>query len=1698
VPGYLLREKIGEGTWASVFVGIASTGQKRAIKIFNSDSSLGTTTCATTEMQFLAELQALSCLAHPGIVSLHDFGRTIESNQNFLALDLVEGEQFVKATKHVSAAHFHALIYQLCAALHYLHSKGFVHGDLKPENIIVAPSHVHSPKQPQLKLIDFGNAVPRVGNQSAKVSGTPRYLAPEVIRGTRPTVASDLFSMGAILYESLTGSAPPEGGAGLALQHQLKEHLPVAEATAPFAISSLTSHLLAHDPHKRPSSAAEVLKSVSTLIPSEGVRGQSIQGFDSLLRSIRPDETTITPIVRKIIHCFDTEASTKSLLVVIAGERGSGKTRLLQHLLVRCRSMGYSVPHGPRTFATLGCLEDTISGWTHDERQSPTVIAIDNVNGSDLQGSIGQTFLTTLATLPRVVLMVATADDPANSACEFDLSTALRGSGFSVIAHRLLPWDSFTARTALTEAIRGLEVDDALIEALCQQTGGTQLLLLETLISAHSQAVVTDDTGKLRLRGSLDDVAHSDLVRTFLEASTTSLSHTTSQALTILSAVGAPLSQEDLAELHERAVDKVTADWRVLISAGLIRQSPTNAVTYCVPGTLMRRHALSAMSRDDRLALHNRIARWYARMSTPASLGHAAEHYIAAEDRHNALKYCIRAAHQALQDCDEHRAIHFLKGALSQNLADPTLRLQLTVECARGLTRIGELEEAWRRLNEPVLLESATAGQRAKYFHARARCLYEMGQLTESATWARRARSEARRDGDAFTRISILIELGRIRAHMQRFAQARRLLLLANALARKHKFRGHVKDALSQLAFVHWQRGNYSRALRYARRSLRFEVPSDASASPRTGPVNLGVLHMELGHFNKARRLFREAITSFERHRRSLWSVMALNNLSEVSRHQGRWLDAARGYSRAISAAEKTGSRWMLTIVKANAARIYAHTGNLAESIAIVKHTFRNSAPLSSVEVRWSVLQSWMLLLLVAGRFRTALRFGAFATTQMCSLSDHASALELRCFMMLAHHESGARPDLRNRTPDPLLAETGRYSFDVGLLRDITRVASNVVVVGNTSPDSYATLQTIIAVARKKKMRWHLTWALVLLGDHSLKDNKPDEAEAALLEAAKIARRNSDKLLFWQANYWLGRLYEQKLQYERAYRMYRFAALTIHEMALGLAEEKWRRPFLEQPKVRDLLERFERLRAEVSKKVRYDMAMVSRSERVSRRMLGALSAIGQKLTSILDLNDLLRELLDLSIENVRAERGIVFLADEAAGGMRAAIARGMDKESLDGITSFSRSVIDQVAKGQTLLTIDVGQDPSLAANKSLVLHEIKSILAVPMRHRGKTVGIIYLDTRKGPQLFTDKERAFVESFASQAAIAIENARLFGQMSTENTRLRREAEGRARFENLVGASPAMKKLTDVVASVLESDCNILILGESGTGKELVARALHYNGPRKKKKFMAVDCGALPENLLEAELFGHARGAFTGADRERVGLIEETRGGTLFLDEVTNTSLGLQARLLRALQEREVRRLGENTPRPVDVRIIAATNADIKVLLAQGKFRQDLYYRLNVVSIEVPPLRCRREDIPLLLEHFLRERAGKGVAPKRVAPAVLEALVRHDWPGNVREFANVIERAHILSPGEVIRAQDLPEGLRAGAEEMGGKDGAAVGSRKSGEHLMIEEALRRFSGDKAKTARYIGWNRQKLYRRMKEFGIPASYGRADQAA
>ncbi len=329
-----------------------------------------------------------------------------------------------------------------------------------------------------------------------------------------------------------------------------------------------------------------------------------------------------------------------------------------------------------------------------------------------------------------------------------------------------------------------------------------------------------------------------------------------------------------------------------------------------------------------------------------------------------------------------------------------------------------------------------------------------------------------------------------------------------------------------------------------------------------------------------------------------------------------------------------------------------------------------------------------------------------------------------------------------------------------------------------------------------------------------------------------------------------------------------------------------------------------------------------------------------------------------------------------------------------------------------------------------------------------------------------------------------------RLRAENLRLRQELEGRYRFENLLGKSPAMQAVFALIRQAAPGDANVLISGESGTGKELVAKALHYNSPRADRPFVPVNCAAVPATLLESELFGHVKGAFTGAVRARRGLFREAEGGTLFLDEIGDMAPELQAKLLRAIEDRAVRPVGSDETVPVDLRLVAASNKDLVARIQDGLFREDLYYRLAVIPIQLPPLRERREDIPLLAEHFLR-RAAAGRAIRGFTPEAMAAVLRHPWPGNVRELENVVERAVTLTVGDLVR----PEALLLDASPAPAPAAllAQAARRPTLEDLTAEYValvLREVGGDKAKAAEILGISKRTLYRWEKQLGASDS--------
>jgi Nif-specific regulatory protein len=487
------------------------------------------------------------------------------------------------------------------------------------------------------------------------------------------------------------------------------------------------------------------------------------------------------------------------------------------------------------------------------------------------------------------------------------------------------------------------------------------------------------------------------------------------------------------------------------------------------------------------------------------------------------------------------------------------------------------------------------------------------------------------------------------------------------------------------------------------------------------------------------------------------------------------------------------------------------------------------------------------------------------------------------------------------------------------------------------------------------------------------------------------------------------------------------------------------------------------------------------------RDLTLLVKISTAINSIRDAEELQRELLRFVFEVVPAERGAILLVGDDG---RAVSEFGLEREAEPGrAVEVSRTVVRQVLDERTaILASDLVESGDFNASVSLKASRISSLLCAPLVLFGRAIGVIYLTTLAPDVHFDEEHLRLVTIISGIAAVALNNARHVEQLESENTMLREES----RVEHgMIGESQAMRRVYQFIARVAPTDTTVLIRGESGTGKELAAQAVHQNSPRRDRAFVAINCAALTETLLESELFGHERGAFTGALAQKKGKLEIADSGTLFLDEVGEMSPILQAKLLRVLQEREFERVGGTRSIRVDVRVVAATNRDLEEAVKVGMFRQDLYYRLNVVSFEMPALCERKEDIPLLANYFASKYAAKFKRKVTgLAPDTRECLLNYNWPGNVRELENAVERAVVLGTTERILPEDLPETVLE-AEASTGSPPAPVTKyhdavRESKKHLLLR-ALEQSGGSFTEAARLLGVHPNYLHRLISNLNL-----------
>jgi Nif-specific regulatory protein len=931
-------------------------------------------------------------------------------------------------------------------------------------------------------------------------------------------------------------------------------------------------------------------------------------------------------------------------------------------------------------------------------------------------------------------------------------------------------------------------------------------------------------------------------------------------------------------------------------------------------------------------------------------------------------------------------------------------------------------------------------------------------------------------------------------------------------------------DALGLQAFALVQAGRFHRALTVAEEVARRAMSSGnairLAQARRTAGVGLGRLGREseaIPVLDEARRLFREQ-GDLRGEADTLHTLAACRARMRDPAAEGDFNRAIELYRRV--AAEEGGEPRDGQDLKARVglAVMRSRAGSYDEAGAILEEVRNAAAARGNLGLQEIALSKMVMNAIDLGRLDRAIALAEQATDLALHLGDHNLILVNRCGLSDARIRCGrageAVAGLR-RSLDLPLAQVEPEIVDLArmLLADAWMESG-----GGDEHEIRELLARSLASCRARGKRRALLMGLVIEMERRARPDGADPFEEVRAEFDVVASAEGEPVeaeiriraaLASAAHHAARGLVDpariaamEAVTAARASGYVAFEARALAQLAAVLekaGQEREADAAAEQG--RRLLDRAaarigdERIRADFLDRPVYAglRASSSTGSRRSQTRLLTLYDMIRVLNSEPDADGLLETILDLALRAVDAERGMVFLREDRTGPGQGEfsvhLVRNLESETVRDAESFSRRIVEAAGSGRSLLAVDAGNDERFRDLASVSLYQIHSLMCVPLRSRGRVIGTVYLDSRKDGRLFTQDDLRFVEAFADQAALAIENTRMRVRLERENRQLAAAAEARLSFSNLVGRSPGIQAVFSLIEKVAATDLPVMIRGESGTGKELVARAIHVHGPRRRRPFLGENCAAIPETLLETELFGHARGAFTGAERARPGLFEQADGGTLFLDEVGDMSPAMQVRLLRVVEEGAIRRVGGEKPIPVNVRIITATHRDLSAEIKAGRFRLDLLYRLQVLSIEIPPLRERPGDVALLASHILeRIAAERGRTPCAIDDDAMGLFERYAWPGNVRELQNTLQRLTLLAGDRAISVRLIESDPVLRRTLIPAQEAGKAGlSLKSGEKEQLLRAIKAAGGNRRNAAGLLGVSRATLYRKLRQHDL-----------
>jgi Nif-specific regulatory protein len=1684
---------------------------------------------------FRREFRAMTRLRHPNLAEVYDFGTADGEGRHFLTMEYVPGRHFGLLPRREVLDRFDDLAVQILRALDYIHARGVLHNDIKPQNIQVRATY-------ELKLLDFGLAHDEAGPAGPEVSGTVHYIAPERFQGGPADARSDLYSLGVVLYEALTGRQPFAGDdPGRVIQEILRGDVPPPRVLAPDLperVEAFLLALLARAPGDRPSSAGAALDRLNRGRPEPlGLdTPETRASFVTTGRFVGRDAELDSLLDLAAAHAAAPgDDASGPRLILLRGPGGIGKSRLLRELRYRLQLQGirnltgrYYEDAGAPLEAVVEILRQAPGRenlpaplWRVLERLLPSeaaagrpAIAADAAAAGRPAPAAGdrypggpprpdphpetskEEFIAAVADIldrlgagePGVLFLedLHWCDAPGVLLLEHALLRAGRGPWLfigtlrdeeaaagpvgdllrrapTLERVRLMPLAPLTKEQVadlLASMVPFEERPDHLAGMLADRTDGNPLYL-EELMKSLAEA------GTLRRRGdawvaespALEAVRLPDSLASAVVHRLAGLPPPERGLAELLAVFNRPVPAPLLARAAGLDEERTAALLGALDRLRLAGVEPQRSgpPLASLSHSRIRDAIYGDIAQPRRRDLHREAGRALEEAHRDALdqvVEELAHHFASAGDRERAADYCTRAARRAMDLYTIRRAIRFGERALEFVPAEDTARrleiLRLLTEARSSDTLEPETSLRYARLLHDTAHQAGDAATEVHALRHQAWALGMMGDTASAAETARRGVALGRQAGALLDAAWCLNALGVMLARQGRHEEARGFLEEACDLAdRSAASPGERTPLLANRALNLLGLGDTEQAGRVLRQVVDFTRERGPARTYYGNLANLGLAAGETD-LPAAVRTIEEVVAWAREHGAFQDLTESLGNLVIF-----RWL----------------GGRPDLAILAAREERT-------------IRDHFADAAG-------WLPTLDWL------GRIETGLgrpRDGIGRHEPGLETARELGDRRQEGFFVAALGADHAALGDAGRA-EALGREAAAIGREIGHRR-ITARGLMLQAAGEAARgDRKAVAATVRALTRieARYLRHYDRLDLHLaLGRCALATGRPDDARREARAGIAASETGGFREHLWRFHALAGEAQSAKSLDEAARDSYNAALAVIRGIAADIEDAAVRDEYVNESRRREIGQRAAgtapladqavTLVTSASPSGADAAAGAGRGDAV--KVLTTVYEITQIINSILDLRELLNKVMDLAIDSVGAERGLVFLYRSETDEMDMVVARNMEHQTIKDAHEYSRSILKEVGRGRSILSVDAIADERFKRYQSVAAFQIRSLMCVPLRMRSRIIGTVYVDTRRPGVVFAEDDLRFLEAFANQAAIAIENARLYEQVRQENRYLREAVQERYGYENIVGRSARMREVFALLSRVSPTNLTVLIRGESGTGKELVARAIHHNSPRRDRRFFSENCAALTDTLLESELFGHVRGAFTGADASRKGLFELADGGTLFLDEVGDMSLAMQSKLLRVLQEGEIRPIGGETTRRVDVRIVSATNRDLEALVREKKFRQDLYFRLNVFSVRLPALRERRDDIPLLVDHFLAKLARDNDTPRlRVDPGLMALLTRYDWPGNVRELENQICKMSLFVTGEV-----LTRDAAAHDPEFYAK--IAVTSRGVETHLSADDvraALRDTGGNRERAADLLGVSRATLFRKLKQFRI-----------